>query len=64
MGNKNTKNLCDAFEMTVFHNNLIDELSNQMISMDEICKIDDKMQINLNRRIRWNIQLSVNKNYL
>ena len=52
------------FEMAVFHNKLIDELVVSMINLDEINAIDNKMQVNINRSIRWNIQLSVNKNYL
>ena len=54
----------DDFEMAVFHNKLIDELILNTINLDELNAIDNKMQVNINRSIRWNIQLSVNKKYL
>lgn len=54
----------NEIEMAVFHNKLIDELIFNIIDIDKINKIDTKMQVNINRSIRWNIQQSVNKTYL
>jgi hypothetical protein len=55
------KEMNTDFDLAVFHNNLIHELSNAVMYDESLFSIDDKMQVNINRRIRWTIILSVRK---